>query len=92
MPSPEKDELQIRVVAAGMNPSDWMATDWSPNEGTVLGFDYAGVVVAVGEDVEGGWKGGERVAGFFQGGEWMRGFIFWGGFWGIVLMMIVMGC
>jgi len=72
IPDPEPHELQVRVHAVALNPSDWMARDWNPAPGAVLGSDYAGTVVAVGSSVDKKWKPGDRIAGFVQGGTLYR--------------------
>jgi NADPH:quinone reductase-like Zn-dependent oxidoreductase len=59
-------EVLVRVVAAGMNPVDWMlrsgaVKDLIPIElPYILGIDLAGIVLAVGEDVV-GFEAGDRV-------------------------------
>jgi NADPH2:quinone reductase len=56
-PTPEAGEVQIKVAYAGVNPVDWkiregFLQDWLPHVFPVtLGWDAAGVVSAVGEDV-----------------------------------------
>jgi NADPH:quinone reductase-like Zn-dependent oxidoreductase len=72
IPDPETHELQVRVHAVALNPSDWMARDRNPAPGAVLGSDYAGTVVAVGSSVDKKWKPGDRIAGFVQGGTLYR--------------------
>jgi len=63
VPEPGPGEVRIRLVRAGVNPTDWkfrangMNGDWSE---VVPGQDGAGVVDAVGPGVE-GLKEGERV-------------------------------
>jgi len=59
MPSPLPDELLVEVRAAGVNPVDWklrsgMLGPTSPQDlPAVMGSEVAGVVRAVGKDVEG---------------------------------------
>lgn len=63
LPEPGPGEARVRVVRAGVNPTDWkfrangMNGDWSE---VVPGQDGAGVVDAVGPGVE-GLREGERV-------------------------------
>lgn len=63
VPEPGPGQLRLRVIAVSVNPVDWkLAIDHKP-EWTyphVLGLDAAGIVDAVGPDVE-GWAVGERV-------------------------------
>jgi NADPH:quinone reductase-like Zn-dependent oxidoreductase len=62
-PQPEKGELRIRVIAAGVNPMDWkIRNGYIANLPlpTILGLDVAGIVDAVGqEDVS--FQPGEEV-------------------------------
>lgn len=65
IPEPQADEVRVRVQAAAMNRLDlWVREGWPglklpmPH---ILGADSAGVVDALGTDVE-GWAVGERVA------------------------------
>ena len=73
LPTPEHgpDEVLVRVRAAGMNPFDWKVIDGAL-EGVVehafplvMGSDGAGVVEAVGADVE-RFRPGDRVYGQFM--------------------------
>jgi NADPH2:quinone reductase len=63
VPEPGPGEVRVRIVRAGVNPTDWkfrangMNGDWSE---VVPGQDGAGVVDAVGPGVE-GLKEGDRV-------------------------------
>lgn len=58
-PAPRRGEIGIAVHAAGLNPADWkLAEGWlapalTPAFPYVLGFDAAGIVTAVGDDVAG---------------------------------------
>ena len=54
MPSPGRDELLVRVHAAGVNPSDWKRREGKLGPlalPAVLGRDYSGVVEAIGNGV-----------------------------------------
>ena len=47
IPKPGKDEILVRVVAAGVNPVDWKSTERDGRSfPMVLGQDFSGVVVA----------------------------------------------
>lgn len=51
---PETGEVLVRIEATALNPADWKVQAYGGlvNEyPAILGFDSAGVVVAVGEDV-----------------------------------------
>ncbi len=56
-PEPLEDEVQIRVVDAGVNPVDWKICEgklqgFMPHEfPLILGFDAAGIVTKVGKNV-----------------------------------------
>lgn len=74
-PVPGPTELLIRVAAVALNPVDWMYVAYpiAKQERRVVGTDFAGTVVGIGNDVPGNddrAKDGTRVAGFLQGGEW----------------------
>jgi NADPH:quinone reductase-like Zn-dependent oxidoreductase len=71
VPAPGPDEVLVRIRAAGMNPFDWKVIDGAL-EGVVdhpfpivMGSDGAGVVEAVGVDVE-SFRPGDRVYGQFM--------------------------
>src|SRR5215831_13926404 len=61
VPKPGRDEVLIKVRAAGVNPVDWKVA--SGRVGLVPGTDACGVIDTLGEDVT-GWKVGEPVIGF----------------------------
>ncbi|KAI9684596.1 MAG: hypothetical protein M1822_005684 [Bathelium mastoideum] len=70
-PSPEPDEVLIKILATAINPIDWKVRDFNitpflgkPPYPAVLGSDASGEVVATGGDVK-NFQVGERV--FFQG-------------------------
>jgi len=68
-PEPAKDEVLIRVEAAGVNPVDWKIRDGFGREffghqlPFTLGCDLAGVVESAGADVR-GLKPGDAVYGY----------------------------
>ncbi|OWB65569.1 hypothetical protein B5S33_g3102 [[Candida] boidinii] len=66
--SPGKGQLLIKSEAAALNPTDWkhIVYGWG-DAGNVVGSDVAGVVLAVGEGVE-GFEIGDHVSAFAHGG------------------------
>ena len=70
-PEPGADEVLVRLHAAGMNPFDWKVIDGALKGVVehpfpiVMGSDGAGVVEAVGSDVE-RFRPGDRVYGQFM--------------------------
>lgn len=59
--------IQVKTAAVALNPTDWKHIDHRASKGAINGCDYAGVVEAVGPDVQNGLKVGDRVAGFSHG-------------------------
>lgn len=72
-PSPQTGEVLIRVKACGLNFQDLMvrlgAIDSPPKTPTILGFECAGEIEAVGEEVE-GFKVGDRVVALPEFRAW----------------------
>lgn len=70
-PEPGRDELLLRVHAAGVNRADLLQRKgrYPPPEGAsdVLGLEAAGEVVAVGDEVT-GWSVGDRACALLGGG------------------------
>lgn len=69
-PSPGPGQLLLRVAAAGLNRGEFIAGHGLHGEGGAarpVGAEAAGVVVAVGEGVE-GWAPGDRAMGRCPGG------------------------
>lgn len=68
VPTPEAGpgELLIRVHRCGVCGSDLHMTDthscFNPPAGSIIGHEFAGEVVALGEGTHGRWKEGDRVA------------------------------
>ena len=66
IPTPDADDILIEVAYAGVNPADWknrqgLLAAFRPYYFPyIIGFDAAGVVVAVGSNVS-GFKPGDRV-------------------------------
>ena len=64
MPTLRPTYMIVKVVAVALNPADIVCVDLHlALPGSLLGCDYAGVVVQVGEDVERDFKEGDRVCG-----------------------------
>lgn len=61
VPRPGRGELLIRVEACGICGSDLHAVRGSLQAGTVLGHEYSGSVVEVGEGVALDWRPGDNV-------------------------------
>ncbi len=62
-PQPGPDEILVRITVAGVNPVDWKTRDAGRKPlPFVLGQDFAGVVSAVGNNVN-DYKQGERIFG-----------------------------
>ena len=63
IPVPGSEDILVMIRAAALNPADWKVRKYKmlPEHDypAVLGFDGAGEVVAVGDDVS-GWKAGDR--------------------------------
>lgn len=73
LPSPQRDEVLVRVVAAGVNPADVKSIAGLPPSAfpVPMGFEAAGVVEAVGPDVApagGPAVGDEVIAYLVRGG------------------------
>ncbi|TFY78319.1 hypothetical protein EWM64_g5690 [Hericium alpestre] len=67
VPKPGAGEVLVKVSAAAQNPTDWKGIEMgrtTPGKG--VGYDFAGLVAAVGDGVS-NVKVGERVAGFYPG-------------------------
>ena len=65
---PAKNEVEIRVCAAGLNFRDVLnALGVYPGDSTVLGVECSGEVVAVGEDIE-SYAIGDSVVAVASGG------------------------
>jgi NADPH:quinone reductase-like Zn-dependent oxidoreductase len=78
MPVPGARDVLVRVIAAGVNPVDWkirsgaLAALFPVKTPATLGWDAAGVVTAVGAEVD-GFKAGDAVfffADFAHGGTY----------------------
>ncbi|MBU2550602.1 MAG: alcohol dehydrogenase catalytic domain-containing protein [Proteobacteria bacterium] len=65
VPAPGKGQLLLRVRACGICGSDlhWVQLGLA-RPGTVLGHEFSGEVVEVGEGGEADWKPGDRVTGY----------------------------
>jgi NADPH:quinone reductase-like Zn-dependent oxidoreductase len=68
IPKLEDDYILVRTEAIALNPTDWTTLDAKGDDGTLVGCDYAGIVVEVGKAVTKSFAVGDRVAGFAHGG------------------------
>ena len=73
-PRPQNHEILIRVLASSVNPIDWKLrkglVKWFVRLSfpVVLGFDFSGIVVEMGDQVD-GFLPGYEVYGFSKRGE-----------------------
>ena len=69
VPALAHDMVMVKTAAVAINPVDIKALDYSPAAGSIMGFDFAGTVVALGTDVatQGRLAVGDRVAGVVYG-------------------------
>lgn len=71
IPKLRDDYVLVKTVAVAINPTDWQTLDEIFSPGTtrsLLGCDFAGVILEVGKDVTKDFKTGDRVAGAVHGG------------------------
>ncbi|KAI9923887.1 hypothetical protein MW887_008192 [Aspergillus wentii] len=66
IPTPNTKQLLIRIHAVSLNPSDSMALHSFAKPGSGMGFDFSGIVDAVGPECT-DWSIGDRVAGLVHG-------------------------
>jgi NADPH:quinone reductase-like Zn-dependent oxidoreductase len=70
MPEPQAGQVRIHVRAASVNPVDWKLADRAaPGSHSIPGRDLAGVIDAVGPDVE-EWHVGQSVIAVATGGSY----------------------
>ena len=75
VPSPSKDQVLVRVAAAGVNRADLMQRQGHypppPGASDVLGLEVSGTVTGVGSNVS-SWAVGDRVCGLVTGGGYAQ--------------------
>jgi NADPH:quinone reductase-like Zn-dependent oxidoreductase len=72
LPEPAAGQVRVRVRAASVNPVDWKLADRAaPGSAKVPGRDFAGVIDALGPEVQ-GWKPGDAVIGLAIGGAYAQ--------------------
>lgn len=64
IPTPNDDQLVIKVIVSGSNPKDWKLPEWMNKTGN-SGDDIAGIVHEVGKNVY-EFKPGDRVMAFHE--------------------------
>ena len=78
MPAPGADDVLVRLICSGVNPADWKMREgmlqgyFYYHFQFILGFDLAGVAVAVGENVR-RFRAGDRVFRTSRQGEGYNG-------------------
>ncbi|KAG9096729.1 hypothetical protein FS749_007852 [Ceratobasidium sp. UAMH 11750] len=68
VPTPDENEVLIKVHSIAQNPTDWKHVDNISTPGDIIGCDFAGIVVKLGSDAITRVKVGDTVAGFVHGG------------------------
>ncbi|KAJ9139149.1 Protein TOXD 3 [Pleurostoma richardsiae] len=61
-------DILVRVKVVALNPTDYKHIDVVSPPNSIIGCDYAGVVIEVGKKAPGQWRVGDRVAGAVHGG------------------------
>lgn len=64
IPTPNDDQVLIKVVYSGTNPKDWKVPIWRQEEAN-SGDDIAGIIESVGANVT-EFRAGDRVAAFHE--------------------------
>lgn len=74
VPSLAPDMAIVKTAAVAINPADAKMLDYSAAPGAIHGYDFAGTIVALGEDALGSGRlaVGDRVAGFVHGMNRLR--------------------
>ncbi|KAF9876688.1 hypothetical protein CkaCkLH20_06096 [Colletotrichum karsti] len=67
-PTIKDHEILVKVHTVALNPSDFKHIDVISPKGCIVGCDYAGEVVEVGQAASSSWSVGDRVAGVVHGG------------------------
>ncbi|ROW00114.1 hypothetical protein VSDG_03467 [Cytospora chrysosperma] len=77
VPTLAPDMVLVKTAAVAINPADAKMLDFSPIPGSIQGHDFAGTVVALGEDTiaSGRFSLGDRVAGMVYGMNKQQPFI-----------------
>lgn len=68
MPALQNDYILVETQTVALNPTDWTTLDATGDAGTLVGCDYSGIVVHVGEHVNRHFSKGDSVAGLGHGG------------------------
>ncbi|KAK5045050.1 hypothetical protein LTR84_010198 [Exophiala bonariae] len=70
LPKLRDDYILVKTEAVALNPTDWKHVAFGLGaEGGLVGCDFAGTVIEVGNAVTKGWKKGDRLAGVNHGGN-----------------------
>ncbi|KAJ3180672.1 hypothetical protein HDU87_001785 [Geranomyces variabilis] len=67
IPAVRDGYVLVKVTIIALNPTDWKHVDFEGLPGSRLGCDYAGVVIATGDNLARKFKEGDRIAGFVHG-------------------------
>jgi len=68
VPTVGENEILVKVSAIAINPTDWKHSRRDTNPGTILGCDFAGIVVQAGPNLRVPVEVGDKVASSLRGG------------------------
>lgn len=68
IPTVGENEILVKVSAIAINPTDWKHSRRLTSPGTILGCDFAGIVVQTGPNLRVPVKVGDKVAASLRGG------------------------
>ncbi|KAJ9094733.1 hypothetical protein QFC21_005891 [Naganishia friedmannii] len=70
VPKLDGNEVLVKVAYVAQNPTDWKHSAFLSPPNVIIGCDYSGTIVKLGEELKNkDWKVGDHVAGVVHGGK-----------------------
>ncbi|KAJ9105049.1 hypothetical protein QFC19_003681 [Naganishia cerealis] len=70
VPQLDKNQVLVKIAYVSQNPTDWKHSAFLSPPNVIIGCDYSGVIVKLGDDLKNNtWAVGDRVAGMVHGGK-----------------------
>ncbi|KAJ9121300.1 hypothetical protein QFC24_004636 [Naganishia onofrii] len=70
VPKLDKNEVLVKIAYVSQNPTDWKHSAFLSPPNVIIGCDYSGTIVKLGDDLKNNdWKVGDHVAGVVHGGK-----------------------